>query len=190
MSICLTDIIYANDVDFIGLQETMKKSYNPSYFRKLDPEGKFKWEWIPSRGKSGGSLGGVDKDKFDLINVKHGKYILQMDLFDKGKKCNWALLVVYGAAQDENKPEFIAELSSMCNNTHIPYLVGGDFNILRHSGEKNKKTPMSHFSEVFNSVIHLLGLREISMSGGCYTWSNKQENPTLEKLDRVLMSYD
>ena len=41
MSICLTDIIYANDVDFIGLQETMKKSYNPSYFRKLDPEGKF-----------------------------------------------------------------------------------------------------------------------------------------------------
>ena len=26
------------------------------------------------------------------------------------------------------------------------------------------------------------------MKGGCYTWSNKQKNPTLEKLDRVLMS--
>ena len=26
------------------------------------------------------------------------------------------------------------------------------------------------------------------MKGGCYTWSNKQINPTLEKLDRVLMS--
>ena len=26
------------------------------------------------------------------------------------------------------------------------------------------------------------------MTGGCYTWSNKQEIPTLEKLDRVLMS--
>ena len=28
------------------------------------------------------------------------------------------------------------------------------------------------------------------MSGGCYTWSYKQEHPTLEKLDRVLMSSD
>ena len=26
------------------------------------------------------------------------------------------------------------------------------------------------------------------MNGGLYTWSNKQQNPTLEKLDRVLMS--
>uniref|UniRef100_A0A453IZC2 Endonuclease/exonuclease/phosphatase domain-containing protein n=1 Tax=Aegilops tauschii subsp. strangulata TaxID=200361 RepID=A0A453IZC2_AEGTS len=31
---------------------------------------------------------------------------------------------------------------------------------------------------------------EIIMSGGLYTWSNKQEHPTLEKLDRVLMSSD
>ena len=60
----------------------------------------------------------------------------------------------------------------------------------RRRREKNKKTSMSHFSEVFNSVLHLLGLREIYMTGGCYTWSNKQEIPTLEKLDRVLMSSD
>jgi len=26
------------------------------------------------------------------------------------------------------------------------------------------------------------------MSGGLYTWSNNQENPTLEKLDRILVS--
>uniref|UniRef100_A0A453J5C9 Endonuclease/exonuclease/phosphatase domain-containing protein n=1 Tax=Aegilops tauschii subsp. strangulata TaxID=200361 RepID=A0A453J5C9_AEGTS len=31
---------------------------------------------------------------------------------------------------------------------------------------------------------------EIFMGGGCFTWSNKQEHPTLEKLDRVLMSSD
>jgi hypothetical protein len=26
------------------------------------------------------------------------------------------------------------------------------------------------------------------MTGGLYTWSNNQENPTLEKLDRILVS--
>lgn len=119
-----------------------------------------------------------------------GKYVLQLNLFDKTKNCRWALVVVYGATHDEFKPEFLAELSSFCNKISPPYLIGGDFSILRHCGEKNKQTPLSHFSDVFNSVIHLLGLREIFMSGGCFTWSNKQEQPTLEKLDRVLMSPD
>uniref|UniRef100_A0ACD5YW83 Uncharacterized protein n=1 Tax=Avena sativa TaxID=4498 RepID=A0ACD5YW83_AVESA len=55
---------------------------------------------------------------------------------------------------------------------------------------KNRKTPLSHISNVFNSVIHVLGVREIHMHGGAYTWSNKQKTPLLEKLDRVLMSAD
>jgi hypothetical protein len=33
-------------------------------------------------------------------------------------------------------------------------------------------------------------LREILMTGGLYTWTNKQKTPTLEKLDRILMSPD
>lgn len=35
-----------------------------------------------------------------------------------------------------------------------------------------------------------MNLREIHLNGGKYTWSNKQSHPTLEKLDRVLMSYE
>ena len=126
MSTCLTDLINANEVDFIGLQETMKSSYTPSFFRKLDPHQRFMWDWNRSRGKSGGILLGVNRDKFDIIEVKHGRYTLQVNLFDKSKSCSWALLVVYGAAQDENKPEFIAEMSSMCHKISVPYIVGGD----------------------------------------------------------------
>jgi hypothetical protein len=39
---------------------------------------------------------------------------------------------------------------------------------------------------MFNSVIQAYDLREIALSGGGYTWSN----PTLERLDIVLMSKD
>jgi endonuclease/exonuclease/phosphatase family metal-dependent hydrolase len=66
--------------------------------------------------------------------------------------------------------------------------VGGDFNILRHSGEKNTKFTPLHYSNLFNTIIHSLGLREIFMHGGKYTWSNKNVVPTMKKLDRVLMS--
>lgn len=75
----------------------------------------------------------------------------------------------------------------MCSDMSIPYIVGGDFNILRHCGEKNKKRSCHRSNDVFNSIINTLALREIYISGGKYTWSNNQAHPTLEKLDRILM---
>jgi hypothetical protein len=96
--------------------------------------------------------------------------------------------VVYGATQDELKNDFLTELASFCRNMNYPYVLGGDFNILRHSGEKSTKFTPSHYSDLFNTIIHSLGLREIFMHGGKYTWSNKHAVPPMENLDRVLMS--
>ncbi|PUZ60738.1 hypothetical protein GQ55_4G177100 [Panicum hallii var. hallii] len=43
---------------------------------------------------------------------------------------------------------------------------------------------------MFNCIINTHNLRDIHMNGGKCTWSNNQENPTLERLDRVLVSDD
>ena len=48
----------------------------------------------------------------------------------------------------------------------------------------------NRFSRLFNSLIGFYELSEIVMTGGLFTWSNNQEDPTLEKLDRVLVSKD
>lgn len=40
--------------------------------------------------------------------------------------------------------------------------------------------------ELFNNFIWNLHLREIYVSGVKFTWSNKQQNPTLVRLDRIL----
>jgi hypothetical protein len=66
--------------------------------------------------------------------------------------------------------------------------VGGDFNIMRTVLDKNKPSILPHSSDLFNSIINTFGLGEIYMTGGKYTWSNEQKCPTLEKLDRILMS--
>lgn len=181
---CLTDLIRDHSLDFMVL----KKDLSPKCLRRLDPFGLFNWEWIPSRGKSGGVLCGVRHDTLDIISCTKGKYILQMVLDDKRKKIVWGLLVVYGSAHEESKEEFLVELASMCSNMKVPYIVGGDFNILRHSGEKNKSFSICKSTNLFNSVINTLALREIHISGGKYTWTNNQAHPTLEKLDRIVMS--
>jgi hypothetical protein len=51
--------------------------------------------------------------------------------------------------------------------------------------KRTSATPLSKYSDIFNLIIHTLGLSEIHMAGGLYTWSNKQKFPTMEKLDGV-----
>ena len=46
----------------------------------------------------------------------------------------------------------------------------------------------SQYVDRFNDIINTMCLREIFIEGGLYTWSNNQSHPTLEKLDRILMS--
>ena len=94
------------------------------------------------------------------------------------------MITVYGAAHDYSKDDFLIELASMCSHTQVPYIVGGDFNILREIGDKNKTMSRSPYVDKFNSLINSLCLREIHMGRGKYTWTNKQKHPTLEKLDR------
>ena len=106
-----------------------------------------------------------------------------------GERCYLGTCVVYGAAQEELKEDFLVEMASFCSHIDIPYIIGGDFNILRGGDDKNKNMRHNPYVDKFNSVINAFSLREIHLSGGKYTWSNHQAHPTLEKLDRVLMSY-
>jgi hypothetical protein len=55
----------------------------------------------------------------------------------------------------------------------------------KSSGNFDPKWP-----DIFNVVIESLDLREIVMMGCQYNWAGPGNNPTFEKLDRVLVSTD
>ena len=97
-------------------------------------------------------------------------------------------MAVYGPAQDDFKSSFLAELVRACQQNQLPTLVGGDFNILRHSGEKNNTRFNDRWPFLFNAVIDNFDLREIELTGRQFTWADSLPIPTYEKLDRVLMS--
>jgi len=161
-----------------------------SLLRKFDVNQDYLWKCNPSRGKSGGILVGIKVELYDVGFFRQGEYMLQMNLWDKTNKVKWNLLVVYGAAQEENKNAFLAELSSFCSTNNEPILIGGDFNIIRFAKERNTMTGVLRHTPLFNSLIQFYELKELVMCGGLYTWTNNQENPTLEKLDRILVTRD
>jgi hypothetical protein len=67
-------------------------------------------------------------------------------------------------------------------------LIGDSFNILRRPDEKNKSNYNDRWPFLFNVVIDNLNPRELEMTGKNYTWANSLEDPTYEKLDKILMS--
>jgi hypothetical protein len=156
--------------------------------RNFDANQDYLWLWNPSKGKSRGILVGVRKEFYDVCSFKQGDFMLQVNLWDKQNKVKRNLLVVYGAAKEENKINFLSELSQFCSSNLDPILIGGDFNIIRYANERNKNMGVHRHSGLFNTLIHMYELRELIMTGGMFTWSNNQEFPVLEKLDRVLMS--
>jgi len=160
------------------------------FFRKIDPSKKYAWHWIPSEGKSGGILCGVNLEKFDVIHFSEGNFSLSATVQCKKEKKKLLLVSIYGPAHDENKEEFITELSQICHKRSCPMLMGGDFNIMRYSSDKNKPFSPNKYSDLFNWMINTYELRDLNLNGGNYTWSNNQDFPTLERLDMILMSED
>lgn len=70
----------------------------------------------------------------------------------------------------------------------MPWVVGGDFNIIRFSLEKKGGCPLSADMRNFSDWITQHELIDLPMGGSLYTWTNKQQVPVMCRLDRFLVS--
>ena len=85
----LKDLIHEHQFHFIGLQETIVGNMDDHVLAKIDPQKNYMWKWIPARGRSGGILTGINMDKLEVGSFREGKYMLQMNLWDKVLKSKW-----------------------------------------------------------------------------------------------------
>jgi hypothetical protein len=184
----ISDAVKEHNLEFVAVMETGKQDISSSNLTRLTGGVDFVWHSLPPRGRSGGILLGVNATMFDLSLVVEGEFYIKFHLSNKLDKFNWILMAVYGPAQDEFKPAFLAELVRTCQDNSWPTLIGGDFNILRNSKEKNNNRYSERWPFLFNAVIDSFDLREIELTGRRFTWANSLPCQTLEKLDRVLMT--
>jgi len=125
MSSMVKDLLSENEVDFVGLQETMRKNYSNKFFKKIDYGKKFACHWIPSNGKSGGILCGVNLDRFEVIKFIEGTFTVNALVLDKKEKRMISLVTVYGPAHEANRENFLAELAQICFSNKNPMILGG-----------------------------------------------------------------
>jgi hypothetical protein len=82
----------------------------------------------------------------------------------------------------------LRELSQVCEQAVLPITLGGDFNLIRESSDKNSENYNYNLMDKFNDFIGDHQLRELKRSGQRYTWTNKQEKPVIVNQDRVFFS--
>ena len=149
-------------LSFVAIIETGRSNFSAPFLKHLAGGFDYTWYCLPPRGRSGGILVGFNSNDLVVQNVVTGDFCVKFQLKNKQDGFMWSFVVAYGAAQDEFKPDFLAELVRICENETLPMLVGGDFNIIRRQEEKNNDNFHARWPFIFNAIIESLSLREIN----------------------------
>jgi hypothetical protein len=126
------------NLDFIAISETGKRDYSSSLLNHLSGGIDFEWLSRPPRGWPGGILVGVRDDTMEILASSDGEFHIKLHIRNKAANFIWSLVVVYGAAQDEFKADFLRVMVNLAKDNPHPILIGGDFNLLRFCHEKSK----------------------------------------------------
>ena len=97
----IKELIRKERIDFIGLQETNKKSFEDSWLNSISGNRNFAWFWTPANGRSGGLLVGFNADAFDVRETEMGDFMIKVLLVHKENGFIWNFINVYGAAQND-----------------------------------------------------------------------------------------
>ena len=182
----LINYLRDEDVDIVGLQETIRQDFSISELEILSRQ-KFSWHWLPATGHSGGILLGAKEDTFEVEDMDRGEFFVSISLTHRRSNLRWEVIIVYGPADHRRSADFLCEIKSKVERCPTPVVVAGDFNLIRSPDDKSSDNVGLPRMRMFNDWIADLALREISRVGARYTWSNNQADPIRSVLDWVLV---
>jgi hypothetical protein len=184
----LVEKIRSNHVDFVGVIETKKNTFSNGYLRALTGNIPFVCHSLPATGSEGGILVGANSEIFNITVGENLEFSSSIFLQDKKQGFSWKLVVIYGSPYEDRKQKFLDELHHIMHSWQGPILLGGDFNLVRSIMEKSNRSISHKWADTFNDWIDKWGLVELNPGNRLYTWTNNQENPILDKLDRIFVS--
>lgn len=110
------------------LQKLVKSSMGPKFSE---------WCVFPTIGTSGGILIAWDPLEVRKVDEIMGNFSLSIRLIKESSGFEWLLIGVYGPCRPQFWSNFWDELQTIRSQWLEPWIVGGDFNVIRFTHEKN-----------------------------------------------------
>ena len=130
----LNEFIRGENIDVVGLQETIKADFSHRDLLAIDPLERFVWHWVPAIGHSGGMLLGISHVCCEVVAWDAGRFFVSAHVRHRASLREWEIIVVYGPADHSHSHEFLGELQekvAALGVRNLPLIVGGDFNLIR-----------------------------------------------------------
>lgn len=99
---------------------------------------------------------------------------------------------VYGPSEEAEsaKVRFFNEIRYTASLVRFPWLLAGDFNVVRWLVDRSGAMRGFNCMSKFNELISDLQLIDVPLRNKKYTWTNKQPVPLHSKLDRIFITAD
>jgi hypothetical protein len=174
-NLSLGQLIRYNNLDFVGIHETKKEEFLPSFLKNLTTPMNYIWHYLPTKRTAGGILLGIKEKGLVISNVSILKISFSCMILDKKRNFSWKLVVMYGSPFDDGKAQFIDELHSVLAVWQGPMVIGGYFILSRFVTDKSNGRINQKYVDYFNDWVNKWGLIEISPSNRRFTWENNQK---------------
>ena len=188
--IVLRNFIRSQRADLVCLQETKIQEVSPAVARSLGVGRLSEWRAVEAEGSAGGILVFWDTRKLELVETEIGDFSVTCTFTNVGDGFRWAFTGVYGPVKRSKRELFWEELGALRGQWEGPWCIGGDFNMVLSSNDRSSVGRISHHMRRFNEVINELGLRDLPLQGGPFTWRGGHNNQRMSRLDRFLVSAD
>jgi hypothetical protein len=88
---------------------------------------------------------------------------------------SWVLSVVYGATNGVDRRRLLQKLVHLKAYVgSAPWLMAGDFNVVRNHYEKSGSSGLSTYEKEFAACIQSVEIEDLPFTGCFHTWTNKQ----------------
>ena len=186
----IRNFIRSQRVDLVCLQETKIQELSLAVVRSLGVGRLAEWRAVEAEGTAGGILVFWDTRKLELVETEIGHFSVTCMFKNVEDGFLWAFTGVYGPVKRNKREMFWEELGALKGLWEGPWCIGGDFNVVLSPNDRNLVGGLTHPMRRFNEVVNELGLRDLPLQGGPFTWGGGNGNQRMSRLDRFLVSGD
>ncbi|RVW27976.1 hypothetical protein CK203_094127 [Vitis vinifera] len=175
-------------VDLLCIQETKIQSMSEGIVRSLGSGRFLDWKALNAEGASGGILICWDKRSLDILDWEEGHFTLSCRFRNVENGAVWVFTGVYGLFSKVERDELWEEFGPIRGLWEDPWCLGGDFNITLFQREKSNQRRINSAMRRFAEIVDDLGLVDLPLQGGEFTWNGGHNNQVWARLDIFLVS--
>jgi len=136
---------------------------------------------LPAAGTRGGIIMAVDNEHYRISRKEVGVHTVTATVQAIFGGEEWSITVVYGPQEDQEKLQFLGELTWISHDVLEKWLIIGDFNMILQARDKSNDNLNRRLMGAFRDLVQDLQLKELNLCGRKFTWSNDRTHTRIDR---------